>query len=355
MKREPFAPNHNNIPFGLRRLHILRGHSKQIGRIAWSHDGQKLASPSDDGTIRIWDPLHGNLLHILKDDGEEVYGVSWSPDNQTLAVGSRNETITFWDPATGQKLPTSFEVGHIVWGLQHSPCGRWLAASSTCNDLLIWDLQQQRQLTPLEGHSSIVTSVSWSPDGKRLATTSDDAAVRVWDLASRECLHVFDGHANWSETVAWSPDQTYLVSGDGQGQMRFWDLQKDKELRPMEKFNDEMIVWIQFSCDGSLLAVKSLDATVRFWYTHDWRFAAELPEATTSFIYTGAAFHPSAPYLATLGGNHNIIRIWDYSHLLTLRRQTWEPFLDILHQRIADMDGTQQEWREHIEDSLFED
>ena len=103
MNNKPLIPTVNDVPMGMQLLHTLTGHTKQIGRIAWSHDGHKLATPADDGKVRIWDPLQGQLLRELDEGDTEVYSVSWSPDNRTLLTGSRNETIHIWDTETGQK------------------------------------------------------------------------------------------------------------------------------------------------------------------------------------------------------------------------------------------------------------
>src|SRR5437016_2378178 len=51
---------------GLTLRHVLRGHTKWIGRIVWSPDGSYLASPSQDETIRIWDARSGACVRTLQ-------------------------------------------------------------------------------------------------------------------------------------------------------------------------------------------------------------------------------------------------------------------------------------------------
>ena len=70
---------------GLTLRHVLRGHTANINRIAWSPDGSYLASPSEDETIRIWDARSGSYVHTLKGYTSKVYSVAWSPDGQLLA------------------------------------------------------------------------------------------------------------------------------------------------------------------------------------------------------------------------------------------------------------------------------
>src|ERR1051325_2707435 len=78
---------------GLTLRHVLRGHTDNIGGIAWSPDGLYLASPSDDKTIRIWHARSGACVHTLQGHTEPVRSVAWSPDSQRLASASDDTTI----------------------------------------------------------------------------------------------------------------------------------------------------------------------------------------------------------------------------------------------------------------------
>ena len=80
-------------PQGLTLLHTLRGHEGQILKIAWSPDGQTLASASDDKTVGLWDTTKGKHLNFLKGHSGTVNSVTWSPDGQILASGSSDNTI----------------------------------------------------------------------------------------------------------------------------------------------------------------------------------------------------------------------------------------------------------------------
>src|SRR5438105_3513421 len=90
-----------NLP-GLSLRSTLRGHTQNITRIAWSPDGQILASPSEDHTIRLWNAETGQCLHILSGHTDIINGVSWSPDSNMLATASDDATIKLWRTKTGQ-------------------------------------------------------------------------------------------------------------------------------------------------------------------------------------------------------------------------------------------------------------
>ncbi|BAY34668.1 WD-40 repeat-containing protein [Nostoc carneum NIES-2107] len=75
----------------------MTGHSSAVYSVAFSPDGQKLASGSDDNTIKIWNITTGKAITTLTGHSSSVYSVAFSPDGQKLASGSSDNTIILWD------------------------------------------------------------------------------------------------------------------------------------------------------------------------------------------------------------------------------------------------------------------
>ena len=69
-------------------LQLLEGHSSWVNAIAFSQDGQLLASASDDGTVRLWDPATGEHKQTLQGHSGPVSAVAFSQDGQLLASAS---------------------------------------------------------------------------------------------------------------------------------------------------------------------------------------------------------------------------------------------------------------------------
>jgi WD40 repeat protein len=77
-------------------LRTLTGHTYGVWGVAFSPDGQLLATASKDRAARLWDPVTGDCLHTLTDPGE-VWGVAFSLDGRLLATASTDAKVRLWD------------------------------------------------------------------------------------------------------------------------------------------------------------------------------------------------------------------------------------------------------------------
>ncbi|OCK99360.1 uncharacterized protein K441DRAFT_702856 [Cenococcum geophilum 1.58] len=153
-------------------LQKLEGHTNWATAIAFSHNGQLLASASWDKAVRLWNPATGEELQKLKGHTSPVNAVAFSHDGQLLASASRDKTVRLWNPATGEELQK------------------------------------------LKGHSGLVNAVAFSHNGQLLASASWDEAVRLWNLVTGEKLQKLEGHTgpkHWFtrdlENLLWLPPE----------------------------------------------------------------------------------------------------------------------------------------------------
>jgi len=204
--------------------------------VAWSPDGTRLATASNDPRMRIWNIATGKTTTTHTGHTDGVSSVAWSPDGTCLATASWNKTVRICDPATGQTLTTLIGHKRGVTAVAWSPDGTHLATASWDQTVRIWNPTSPqhgpwplrllnprlRPIATLTGHTDRVNAVAWSLDGAHLATASDDQTVRIWDPATGKTTTTLTGHTSAVTAVAWSPDGTYLATADRHGTITLW-------------------------------------------------------------------------------------------------------------------------------------
>ena len=322
-------------PSGFRLLHKLQGHLETITRIAWSPDGSKLASPSLDKTIRLWDAKTGQPMLKLEGHSKGIYSLAWSPKGDVIASGSDKGSIRIWDASSGkQHMHLSHHRGRVEC-LAWSPDGERLASASADSTICIWTTTSDKPEHIMTDHLEWVNAVTWSPDGKFLASGAEDNTIRIWDIASGKSLQVLRGHTQWISDVQWSHDGKLVASASNDRTIILWDPIEGAQVRVLQGHTD-YVRSISFSADDRILASKSHDGTMQLWRCDTWESVATLYESTgTDFNPTPSiAFHPHSPILATLGGNDTVIRIWELD-LASLLGVATSPVIEYVNAKVV--------------------
>ncbi|MEZ6073238.1 MAG: hypothetical protein R3C10_23950 [Pirellulales bacterium] len=177
--------------------------------VAWRPGGRELASVSrKDEMVRIWDPLTGKQLasfkagepHIIDQMQKWHSGLAWSPDGERLATAGWSGLVEIWDRAGWRQLHKIKANGKHVWALAWSGDGRYLVTGGQPYEstIKIWDTFTGRLAISASGHSGFVWTAVWSPDGRRLATEGQDG-VRIWDAATGREVFMLPGEGpDWS-------------------------------------------------------------------------------------------------------------------------------------------------------------
>jgi hypothetical protein len=173
-----------------RTLLTLTGHISPILSVAWSPDGSKIATASEEGTARIWSSSNGSTLLNLTGHSSYIFSVAWSPDGNKIATGSLDGATRVWSSSSGSTLLTLMgSSSSVAW----SPDGSKIATASWGSDTTrVWSSSSGSTLLTLTDYSGKgLSSVAWSPDGSKIATASWDGKARVWSSSSGSWLRTF--------------------------------------------------------------------------------------------------------------------------------------------------------------------
>lgn len=227
------------------RIRSLVGHTEGILVLAVSPDGTRIASGSDDGTVKFWDASTGRRVVTIKAHKFSVNAIAYSPDGTRIVSGSgcypehevreQDNVLRIWDAASGKGIATLTGHRNVVRAVAYAPDGSRIISGSDDRTVRVWDAVRGEELAAFLGHKDAVLAVAYSPDGTRIVSGSREGSVRVWDSGtfvepstfrhapSGVALAAVDGHGAGVLAVAYSPAGTRIVSGSADNTLRLWE------------------------------------------------------------------------------------------------------------------------------------
>jgi putative methionine-R-sulfoxide reductase with GAF domain len=258
-----------DVPTG-QELGTVAGKIKEVQALTFSRDGRWLATENSSNTVTLWDATDGREIRTLPGNKPGVLGNSWvysiafSPDGHWLASGLDDKTVRLWDVTTGRAGRDLTALRRSVIYIAFSPDGRWLASGGDDKTIRIWDVSTGQEIRRLSGHKKNIYSVAFSPNGRWLASGSADKSVRLWEVATGREVHTLTGHRNVVTSLAFAPDGRWLASGSWDKTVKIWDVETGHELQTLTGHNHP-IYTVAFDSRGRWLASGSQDGTIKLW------------------------------------------------------------------------------------------
>jgi WD40 repeat protein/tetratricopeptide (TPR) repeat protein len=249
--------------------------------VAISPDGRRIATISFDrepwndkgdgswwSLCQVWDAANGRTVSLLP-HLQRLRALAFSLDGQVLATGDEGGTIHLWNAVTGENIGKSFTAGAIVLSLAFSPDGRLLAVGtdSVAFQALLWDLDAGRARGDPVRFKDRVPCLTFSPDGTDLAAGSRDGSVRVVETSTgrvRAELH----HGGTLRSITFSPDGRLILTNGGSGglgQARIWAARTGAPASSVLIHPSESEIPSAFTPDGTAFAIGYRDGSVRLW------------------------------------------------------------------------------------------
>jgi WD40 repeat protein len=259
----------NRAPcWGVRETRLeAEGH---IACIAYSPNGQLIASISLNGEFQIWDVATGTALHTM-----------YAPDTEAA-----DEPLDFTCAA-------------------FSPNGSWIVSGSMDCTVRLWDVVTGSQHYVMTGHTGPVRCVAFSPDGTTIVSGSRDSTLRLWDIGTSTEQLVFTGHTKKVNSLVFAPNGQTVVSASSDCTLRFWDILTGTELCVVDGngygCDDDDLYCIAFSPDGATIASGSAYGA-HLWCATNITSGWQLELTGYAFDVKSLVFSPDGKSIATCDG-----------------------------------------------------
>ncbi len=304
----------------------LTEHSGEVYTLAFSPDGQILASGGQDKTIRLWNPHTGKNITVFRGHSNGIAYLYFSIDGLTLTSMSwRDGELRVWNVKTGQTESTLVDMPPDAYPIAISPDVQTLAIREKNGTIQLWDTKTAEYKTTLTGHKWEIDSwwayndelpepggincVAFSPDSKILASGSDDSTIRLRDTKKGKHKATLLGHQAWVYSITFSPDGNTIASGDGilpgwRFPMFFYSIREDPNNRE-DPYESQDPTWrfLRFSHPN----YGDSEPDIRVWDAKTGKHRTTIQIPITAKLLE---FAPDNETLASVDFD-SVIRIWD--------------------------------------------
>lgn len=231
-----------NIKKQKKQRHVWSDHTGRVRAVAFSPDGNFLASGGEDGKINLYNVKSRQLISVLEKKGW-ANSIRFSPDSRLLAVGGQQGTVKVWDLSNLQEIKpliTFRDFERPIRSIKFSHNGQLLAIAGDATEICLVDVNTWECVQKLTGYKKAsIRAIDFAPDGKTLAGGGLDEQIRIWNIQTGEIIETLTGHKKQIRVIAFNPDpqNSTILSGAEDQTLRLWNIEKIEDKEEKDNYN----------------------------------------------------------------------------------------------------------------------
>ena len=259
----------------LREADLVNVRVKEMGAVhalAWSPDGQWLASGREDGKMQIWDSTTWNEAVALADPEGAVRSLCWSPSGSLLASGNEEGLVMLWN-SRDWKESNRFRVSSSAVTYLHFKVSedQYIAAAASDGTLGVYDCTTGTPVLDLGRLSGGANAIRFSPDEQYIAGGGGKGMVAIWGATSGELKAQLVGSEAPVTEIHFCPSTNHLIAFKGSYRVEVWS-----HLGVKLGETDTDVVWERYYEQYTSLLQNTLNqAAERYYEEHQAEFEEE--------------------------------------------------------------------------------
>jgi len=306
-------------------LLTLRGHSALVHAVCFSADSKLLVSGGADKRLLVWDLMKGEEQERFEHPHDRVRAVAITHDG-LLASGGDDCQIRLWNIHSLKHLKDISTQQSRIWSVDFQQRGDklLLVAGGDKQTLVLWDVTNEKtsvHLRPVRtyrGYTSGIRSVAFLSD-QRIMGGGDSGELLVWDREKGDRTATLPLHHGRIWSIAVDREHARIASASDDHTIRLWDAKTGQCLTTLTGHNN-WVRSIAFSRHGRLLVSAGDDCSVRIWNTASG-FCRKTIDQFDAWVRS-VAFNPAHKRYVITGGDDEVVRRWDIKdgHAFTLAK-----------------------------------
>jgi WD40 repeat protein len=197
-----------------------------------------------------------------------VGGLAFSPDGETLASGGLDSTLKLWELGQlrqGEPQRRLIREPAGVTCLAYTRDGSLIVTGHTNRILRVHEVKSGRLIGTLRGHEAAPTVIAVSPDGNQIGSGGRDGAIRIFDLLRKEQVRVLSAHRKTVSALCYFSNGGEMGSVAMDHAVALWDVGTGAQRATLWGAKSEVFASLVTTGEEPLLVAGLADGSLRVW------------------------------------------------------------------------------------------